>query len=77
MNGNSGAIRDFAGHAKSKDTKELTRLVVKAWDDVANKGHPFNRTDGGTTRFAGKDDFGFWRAWRDQVRAKTDSISKA
>lgn len=76
VNGNSGAIRDLASHAKTKDTNDLARLVAKAWDDVASKGHPHNRTDGGTTWFAGKDDFGLWRAWRDQVSAKLASIIK-
>lgn len=76
VNGNSGAIRDLASHAKTKDANELARLVAKAWDDINGKGHPHNRTDGGITWFAGKDDFGLWRTWRDQVSAKLASIIK-
>jgi hypothetical protein len=76
INGNSGAIRDLAGQSKTKDTKDLARLVAKAWSGISNKGHPYSGSDKTITWFAGKDDFLLWRSWRDQVSEKLAAITK-
>lgn len=75
-NGTSSSIPSLAHHSKSKETKELARLVAIAWSDMSLKGHLYQSSSNSNSWFAGQDDFIDWRKWRYGVSVKLSELGK-